>query len=168
MHTYIDSQTPIEQTRYMTHCPMCKQPYNPDRSMQRLCRGCKSWHHVACLKGCCLPPGSGHDGIPELVIERTQLKATWPYLGHFLRLLRMPIQRGRNAGIVGNGMLVERAWRVYEAIRCTDRGPTRQEWASMNINIEEIDESNVGPIFEKSPKYYRCPTCALQGENGVL
>jgi len=103
------------------------------------------------------------------VMERTQLKGRWPYMDSFLNILRKPIQRGRFDGIVGNGMLSERAWQVYEIIQGSDRGPTQEEWGSMNINADLLDELEVTGMLEEALRtYYDCPTCHSRGERGFL
>jgi len=62
-----------------------------------------------------------------------------------------------------------RAWQVYNIIQGSDRGPTQEEWGSMNINADLLDELEVtGMLKEALRTYYDCPTCHSQGEHGFL
>jgi len=84
------------------------------------------------------------------VMEHTQLKGRWPYMDSFLNILCKPIQQRRIDGIVGNGMLSERAWKVYNIIEGSDWGPTQEEWGSMNINADLLDELEGTGMLEKA------------------
>ena len=151
----------------MICCPECDKPHNPDHDVQRFCRFCTTWHHMACLKGLCLPPGPG--GISTLVIKHTKLARSWQYLDSFLRILCRPIQWGQNSGIVSNGQLLEMIWKVFHIIQESNQGPTKKEWEWMNVDIDSLEEWEVTGMLEKvPPQYHNCPTCRSQGKQGFL
>jgi len=163
-HTFVHWQACINV------CPICEKAYNPDRDIQRFCRFCKTWHHLFCLKDQ-LPPLPGPHGIPTLVLEHSHIKGKWPYMDSFLRILHKPIQRGKDDGIVGNGLDSESAWEVYDSIQRSGRGPTQKQWECMNVSVDsqkEFRSEVMGLLEVAAPTYYDCPTCHSRGGHGFL
>lgn len=152
----------------MATCPLCDEPYNPDRDIQRFCRVCKIWHHISCLasEGQRLPTGFETDAIDTHI----RIPETGPDMGHFLSILRKPIQRGKYDGIVGNGRLLRRAWDVYDNIQRTNRSSIQRELEYMTAEFPEdwqVDRMS-GAAAPEYYEYYECPTCHSKGDRGFL
>ncbi|KAG6371692.1 hypothetical protein JVT61DRAFT_9033 [Boletus reticuloceps] len=151
------------------HCPLCAKPYNPDRDAQRCCRFCNTWHGVLCLHDQDLPPES--DGIPTQVKRETDLSSwgPWPHLDVFLDILHRPIRCGKKDGIVGDGLLVGRAWEVFkESKKLYKDRVTGKQWKYIGIDGHMLEgwEVEVSGMLEE--EYYDCPTCRSQGHSGLL
>ena len=89
----------------------------------------------------------------------------------FLRILHKPIQRGKDDGIVGNGLDSESAWEVYDSIQRSGRGPTQKQWECMNVSVDsqkEFRSEVMGLLEVAAPTYYDCPTCHSRGGHGFL
>ena len=116
--------------------------------MQRYCHGCKLWYHIECLEP--LPPG-----IPTMVKSSTDIRAlTHSHRKRIQDILRIPIQRGGNHGIVGNGQAVLLVWKIYQSIKDHKSSISAEMWTQCNDAHNslrsEIDGDKV---------YYGCLTC---------
>ncbi|KAN0091609.1 hypothetical protein V8E55_005175 [Tylopilus felleus] len=72
----------------------------------------------------------------------------------FQAILRMPIQRGGNHGVVGNGKDIMAVWKVFEAMKILGVGRVPEAWR----------ETISAPILQQSEhcgqyNYYHCTAC---------
>ena len=104
-------------------CNVCHKLYQPDKDVQRYCRTCCTWCHVECLE---MLPSSG-SGTPSHVSDQTSLPGM-KLDDDFREILCMPIQRGGDHNIFGNGEDIMAVWKVFEVLRILDVSRVPETW----------------------------------------
>ena len=75
--------------------------------------------------------------------------------GDFKAILRMPIQRGGNHGIVGNGKDVMQVWKLFSAMSLLSVGKAPDNWRK---TIDAVIFNEVADNIRYD--YFCCHTCS--------
>ncbi|KIJ59095.1 hypothetical protein HYDPIDRAFT_170988 [Hydnomerulius pinastri MD-312] len=112
----------------------------------------KTWHHIACLE----PLGNASDDVPEIVLRNTTIPGV-ELDGTFEKLLRTPIERGEEQGLVGNGGIIMPLWKLFRDLKQKRIKSLPDRW---------LDNNDVDLIkwqLSMDYNYFHCPTCRLNG-----
>ena len=104
------------------------------------------------------------------VMEKTTLWGTGPHFNVFLHILRTPIARGLDAGIVGNGRQTMTAWAIFDEMESHGRNLSIEDWKRLGMDLNTLEEKEVNGMLDEIPStvYYDCPTCRFRGKSGFL
>ena len=78
-------------------------------------------------------------------------------------MLRIPIQRGDDHGIVGNGQMVLLAWKMYQRMKHEKSTITEEMWTQLDRAYDSLRLEIAGEKI-----YYECPTCSSKGKCSFL
>lgn len=122
--------------------------------------GCKLWYHIQCLQ--VLPVGPAN--IPTEVEMLTRVPgsaASYAKVAWLTGMLRTPIKRGLEHGVVGNGQHVMEAWHIFRWMQDKRLERLPDSW-TVPVGIE------LGSALDVHHLYYRCPTCNMAGRPGFM
>lgn len=121
----------------------CPGVYDAHVDIQRFCVSCRRWYHVMCLTSHKrTPPPYTINGAPL----PSHVKAV--NVEGFMRVCKEPIERGSDAGLVGNGELIMKAHNMlYE-------GSVGGDW------MDVLGQRAVLKILSvRKPSLFHCPKC---------
>ena len=131
-------------------CHSCYDLYRPDKDIQRYCRTCCTWCHIECLEQ---PLASCGPDIPTQVKDQTSLSDV-RLDADFQSILRMPIQRGGDHGIVGNGKDIMGAWKILEAMKILGVDKLPASWKE-TVSATTFQQLGIHGRYD----YYHCTAC---------